>query len=90
MGKLSHIDDVEQRAQRQAAGQQATTGQSVDARRQPGASFEEDMTASEEEAFHGLDSSQPMGVGHKVLIILAVIVVAVAVLYIVNSWIHFI
>lgn len=53
-------------------------------------SAQEDMTAEQEEEFHGLDSMQPMGGGHKALIVIALVVVAVAILYIVNSWIHFI
>ena len=48
------------------------------------------MAAEQEEEFHGLDSMQPMGGGHKALIVIALVVVAVAILYIVNSWIHFI
>lgn len=73
MARLTHIDDVEQAQKSQAAKSAAP---------------EEDMTAAEEEAFHGLDEKQPMGVGHKTLIVLACIVVVVAILYIVNSWIH--
>ena len=53
-------------------------------------SAQEDMTAEQEEEFHGLDTMQPMGGGHKALIVIALVVVAVAILYIVNSWIHFI
>lgn len=50
--------------------------------------LDEDLTAEEEEEFHGLDAKQPMSTGHKMLIILAVVIVIIAILYIVNSWIH--
>lgn len=73
MARLSHIDDVEQAQKAQAAKTSVP---------------EEDMTAAEEEAFHGLDEKQSMSAGHKALIVLACIVVVVAMLYIVNSWIH--
>ena len=48
------------------------------------------LTAAEEEDFHGLSSTEGMGVGQKVLIALAVVVCVAAVLYVVNSWVHFI
>lgn len=48
------------------------------------------MTAQQEADFHGVDASKPMGIGHKFLIILAVLVTIAALLYIVNSWVHFI
>lgn len=47
-------------------------------------------TAQQEAEFHGIDTSKPMGVGHRFLIILAVLVTIAAILYIVNSWVHFI
>ena len=48
------------------------------------------MSAEQEEEFHGLDTTPPMGAGHKALIVVAVVVVIVAILYIVNSWVHFV
>lgn len=48
------------------------------------------MTAQEEEDFHGLGSGDSMGVGQGVLIVVAIVVFVAAVLYILNSWIHFI
>lgn len=48
------------------------------------------MTAQEEEDFHGLDSGDSMGVGQGVLIVVAIVVFVAAILYILNSWIHFI
>lgn len=85
MGKLSHIEDIEQRDQ----AAQAQAAEAVREHAASAVSAGEDMTAEEEEEFHGLDAKQPMSVGHKVLIVLAVVVVLVAMLYIVNSWIHF-
>lgn len=98
MSKLSSIEDIEQRnreEQEQAARaqdeQQAkTSAVEPTASRQPTSSSNIDMTAEEEEEFHGLDSKQPMGAGHKALIVLAVAVVIIAILYIVNSWTHFV
>lgn len=48
------------------------------------------MTAQQEADFHGIDTSKPMGIGHRFLVILAVLVTIAAILYIVNSWVHFI
>jgi hypothetical protein len=48
------------------------------------------MTAQEEEDFHGLGSGDSMGVGQGVLIVVAIVVFVAAILYILNSWIHFI
>ncbi len=48
------------------------------------------MTAQQEADFHGVDADKPMGAGHRFLIILAVLVTIAAILYIVNSWVHFI
>ncbi len=48
------------------------------------------MTAQEEEDFHGLDSGDSMGVGQGVLVAAAIVVFVAAILYILNSWIHFI
>lgn len=48
------------------------------------------MTAQEEEDFHGLDSGDSMGVGQGALIVVAIVVFVAAILYILNSWIHFI
>lgn len=48
------------------------------------------MTAQQEADFHGIDTNKPMSVGHRFLIILAVLVTVAAILYIVNSWVHFI
>lgn len=99
MAKLSHIDDIEQRNQAEqaqaaaVAREQAPSAAQGSEAMQPEAHIppiDEDMTAEEEEEFHGLDSNQPMSTGHKALIVLAVVVVLVAMLYIVNSWIHFI
>lgn len=48
------------------------------------------MTAQEEEDFHGLGSGDSMGVGQGVLVVAAIVVFVAAILYILNSWIHFI
>lgn len=48
------------------------------------------LTAQEEEDFHGLGSGDSMGVGQGVLIVVAIVVFVAAILYILNSWIHFI
>lgn len=50
---------------------------------------QEHMTAQQEEDFHGLSSMESMGVGQKILIVLAVIVVIAAILYVLNNWLHF-
>ena len=49
-----------------------------------------ERTASQEEDFHGLSSTQRMGAGQIALIVAAVVVCIAAVLYVVNSWVHFI
>lgn len=59
----------------------------ADAQSKAGSSYE--LPAEEDEEFHGLDSTQPMGALHKTLVVIAVVVVAIAILYIVNSWAHF-
>ena len=94
MSKLSHIEDIEKR---QGAGQaQAKDIAMQNSRRVPvdnsceKASSDKELTSKEEIEFHGLDANQPLSMGHKTLIIFAAIVVFVAILYIVNSWIHFI
>ena len=97
MSKLSHIEDVERRAQQEQEREaQVSVPESAsrpipsdEPDRAEAPSAQEDMTAEQEEEFHGLDTMQPMGGGHKALIV-ALVVVAVAILYIVNSWIHFI
>ena len=94
MSKLSHIEDVERRAQQEQEREaQVSVPESAsrpipsdEPDRAEAPSAQEDMTAE----FHGLDTMQPMGGGHKALIVIALVVVAVAILYIVNSWIHFI
>lgn len=48
------------------------------------------MTAQEEEDFHGLGSGDSMVVGQGVLVAAAIVVFVAAILYILNSWIHFI
>ena len=96
MSKLSHIEDVERRAQQEQEREAQVSVPESASRPIPSdepdraevPSAQEDMTAEEE--FHGLDTMQPMGGGHKALIVIALVVVAVAILYIVNSWIHFI
>ena len=98
MSKLSHIEDVERRnqqAQEHEARPAASDSVSDDATApdpSPSASVSEqgDMSAEQEEEFHGLDTTPPMGAGHKALIVIAVVVVIVAILYIVNSWVHFV
>lgn len=99
MGKLTHIEDVERR---KAEDYEERAAAHAECEERSRAAYEreverieeiprdEDLSSEEEEEFHGLDSTQPMGTGHKALIILATIVVVVAILYIVNSWIHFI
>lgn len=89
MSKLSHIEDVEQRRARQASGANPVESEPKP-EPQSAPAPQGEPTSVEEEEFHGLDSTQPMGVGHKTLIILASVVVAVTILYIVNSWTHFI
>ena len=48
------------------------------------------LTAQEEEDFHGLGSGDSMGVCQGVLVAAAIVVFVAAILYILNSWIHFI
>ena len=112
MGKLSHIDDVEQRnaaieqeqmrvAQEALSGapkpQAEAEGQATqpDAHKAPagerGSAFaHEDMSAQDEEDFHGLSSVESMVIGQKIIIVLAVIVFIAAILYVLNSWLHFV
>lgn len=99
MGSLSHIADVEGKAdaeQQERSGASAAQAAADDASASSADAHAEDplanadMTAEQEEEFHGLGSEQPMGAGHKILIIVALVVLAAAILYIVNSWIHFV
>lgn len=112
MGKLSHIDDVEQRnaaaeQEQMRAAQEALSGARTSqaaggvrshqpvAQGQPDVTqtlrvAHEDMSAEDEEDFHGLSSVESMGIGQKFLIVLAVIVVIAAILYVLNSWLHFV
>lgn len=93
MSKLSHIDEIEQR---NLAAEEARTSapeaesSSVVTDEPAPSTPEHELPAEEDEEFHGLDSTKPMGAMHKTLIVLAVAVVVVAILYVVNSWIHFI
>ena len=91
MSKLSHIEDVERRAQQaQQTVTQTVTPEPEAAVPEQSVSEQGDMSAEQEEEFHGLDTTPPMGAGHKALIVAAVVVVIVAILYIVNSWVHFV
>lgn len=96
MSKLSHIEDVEQRAEAQHETPDAPAEKPVhphgDQDPQPFSitASAAELPAEEDEEFHGLDSTQPMGALHKALIAIAAVVVVVAILYIVNSWIHFV
>lgn len=98
MSKLSHIEDVERRNQqaREHEARAAATDfvsddvPAPDSGPSPSVSEQGDMSAEQEEEFHGLDTTPPMGAGHKALIVVAVVVVIVAILYIVNSWVHFV
>ena len=96
LAKLSHIEDIEQRREQQTARvpeqppkpEPAPVTEAEAAPRQDNSSAK---TQSQlEEDFHGIDVGTPMGVGQKFLIILAVLVTLAALLYIVNSWLHFI
>lgn len=90
MAKLTHIEDLERQAEaRRAQAEAQQTAYEEQVERIEEIPLDEDLTSREEEEFHGLDSSQPMGAGHKALIILALAVVAIAILYIVNSYVHF-
>ncbi|MGI6032260.1 MAG: hypothetical protein ACOX69_02435 [Coriobacteriales bacterium] len=51
---------------------------------------EYERTADEEAEFHGLTSEDHMSAGHVILIILAAIIVVAAILYVVNTYVHFI
>lgn len=88
MSKLSHIEDVERRAQQTVT--QTVAPEPEAAVPEQSVSEQGDMSAEQEEEFHGLDTTPPMGTGHKALIVVAVVVVIVAILYIVNSWVHFV
>lgn len=91
MSKLSHIEDVERRAQQARQTVTQTVAPVPEAAVPEQSVFEQgDMSAEQEEEFHGLDTTPPMGAGHKALIVVAVVVVIVAILYIVNSWVHFV
>ena len=91
MSKLSHIEDVERRAQQaQQTVTQAVAPEPETAAPEQPVSEQGDMSSEQEEEFHGLDTTPPMGTGHKALIVVAVVVVIVAILYIVNSWVHFV
>lgn len=93
MAKLSHIEDVERRNEKQAtvddAAQDDQVVQSAEVAVHSEAPASE-LPAEADEEFHGLDSMQPMGPLHKVLIALATVVVVIAIVYIVNCWVHFI
>lgn len=61
-----------------------------DSLRAAGKGAQEDMSARDEMEFHGLSSVESMGIGQKFLIVLAIIVVIAAILYVLNSWFHFV
>lgn len=96
MAKLSHIEDVEKRREQEAAQVAARAAEAEIASEkqtvsEPQPTAQPSRTASEMEAdFHGIDADEKMGSGQRFLIILAVLVTLAAVLYIVNSWLHFI
>lgn len=93
MGKLSHIEDIEQREaepQSQEAAQKAAPHEAQEQARDSQPMHGSEQQAEEDVEFHGLDSAQPMGALHKVLFAAAVVVVIIAILYVVNSWIPFI
>lgn len=91
MSKLSHIEDVERRAQQaQQTVTQTVALEPEAAVPEQSVSEQGDMSAEQEEEFHGLDTTPPMGAGHKALIVIAAVVVVIAILYIVNSWVHFV
>lgn len=50
----------------------------------------ENRTAEEEADFHGLSSEDSMSGMQKALIILALVIFVAAILYVVNSWVHFV
>lgn len=91
MSKLSHIEDVERRAQQARQTVKQTVAPEPEAAvPEQSVSEQGDMSAEQEEEFHGLDTTPPMGAGHKALIVIAAVVVVIAILYIVNSWVHFV
>ncbi len=91
MSKLSHIEDVERRAQQARQTVTQTVAPEPEAAvPEQSVSEQGDMSAEQEEEFHGLDTTPPMGAGHKALIVIAAVVVVIAILYIVNSWVHFV
>ena len=73
MSKLSHIEDVERRAQQEQEREaQVSVPESAsrpipsdEPDRAEAPSAQEDMTAEQEEEFHGLDTMQPMGAGTR-------------------------
>ena len=92
MAKLSHIEDVERRREQEAA-QEVSVSQrdaNVDDAPETQQSARAQTASEHDEQFHGIDAGAPMSGGHKFLVILAVLVTLVAILYIVNSWLHFI
>jgi hypothetical protein len=84
MGQLSHIEDIEQREEQARARERQAQAQIEHESSSLG------MTAREEEDFHGLNKRESMSNGHKFLIVLALLITAAAILYIVNSWVHFV
>lgn len=66
----------------QGDGKRRTRGADGDARRTRSAEGEAD--------FHGIDEDDSLDAGNKALIALAFAVVVVAVVYVANSWFHFI
>lgn len=101
MGRLSTIEDIEQRASQQeaqAAAQRQEQGQAArQAAAQAAAPQQEDrpqqaapVSAAQREAeFHGLDTHAKRDGGHTALIVAAVVIVAAAALYIANYSLHF-
>ena len=98
MGNLSSIDEVEQERAAADAADMAAAQQAQPQRAAPGAGQGKgapaapqlEMTAEQEEDFHGLSDVDSMGAGQKALLVLAACVVVAAVLYVVNTYTHFI
>ncbi|MGN0072588.1 MAG: hypothetical protein ACI36W_02150 [Coriobacteriales bacterium] len=98
MGRLSTIEDLEQRTEREAQAaqrqeqppaprqQEAAAPQQAQQDAHPA---EPKSQAQLEAEFHGLDTAHKRDGGHTALIVAAVLIVAAAAVYIANYSLHF-
>ena len=93
MGRLSHIEDVEQRVSQETAQvrqQEPVVSEPAPAVAEPVAKSAPAKTRAQQQAdFHGLNSESKASGGHTALVIVAVVIFAVVAVQIANYTLHF-